>query len=291
MHVSQALLDGLLLGAVYGLMAAGLGLTWRATRTLNLDYGGLILLGSYAGYGLVRRLGIDPLLALPMAAAGVGILGWLLQRFILNRAVQADPLVRCLVTFGLLLLIIQATALAFGPSPRALLSRYTVSRFGSQTLSASLGQVVQCVAALGLLGGLAALLARTRWGHVIRATSLDEWVAFELGVDTGRVQALVGGLAGIVAGACGVLLVLTQPVSPGAGGFDMLAAFVACALLGPGDVLGALAGGLALGVTLSLVEAIAGSGWSDAAALALLLVVALIRRPLAPARPLTEAAA
>ena len=286
MHVSDALPNGLLIGCVYGLMAAGLGLGWKATRTLNLAYGGLVMLGSYVSFELARRLGVDPLVALPLSAMALGVLGWLLQRLLLNRLTQAQPLQRSLATFALLLILIQAAVLAFGGGTRALPGRYLAIVGGSL----SSGRLVQAGLALAALGALAALLGWTRWGQAIRATSLDEWVAFELGVDTARVQALVGGISGAVAGAAGGLLMLTEPLSPGNGGVDTLAAFVACALLGPGDVPGALAGGLALGLALTLIEATAGPGWSDLAAMALLLAVLLIRWPLVASRPVPEPA-
>jgi branched-chain amino acid transport system permease protein len=124
---AQILVNGILLGGLYGLMALGMGLVWGVLNIVNLAHGALIMLGGYAVYFLYTKAGIDPFLALPIAMAALFLFGYLLQRLLLNLIVRSAQLNKLLITFDLNVVLVYLAQLLFSADFRTINPPYAGS--------------------------------------------------------------------------------------------------------------------------------------------------------------------
>ncbi len=267
MWVAQVLINALVLGCLYACIAIGFSLGWGVLNVINLIHGSFIVLGAYLAWGLYQSLSISPWYVLFIAAPLFFILGYLLQRLLLNRVITAPVLVTLTLTFGLDLILNNAMIYFFKADYRKL------------TLSPLMGSIsLFDVVALALTGVLYLVLRRLRVGRAIVAVRLDRDAAVLMGVDVKSIYAIAFGLGAALAGCAGVLMALIFPISPLTSSTYLGKAFVVCVLGGLGSVSGALAGGL----LLALVEGVGATFLGPAHATTLsfaLLIVFLIARP------------
>src|SRR5581483_1320385 len=171
----SAIVHGILLGGVYALLASGLALMFGVTRIINLAHGSLALVGAYMSFLITEHLGISPYLSLAIVLPGALIVGYALQRTLLERSLRAGPLVPLLTTFGLLIVIGNLLQRFFSPDSQSLDPGVLGAR--SWTLTSSITISAFGVLVLGLavvvLGGLHVFLVRTRLGRELRATAED----------------------------------------------------------------------------------------------------------------------
>jgi branched-chain amino acid transport system permease protein len=249
--VTQAVVTGLLTGGVYGLVAMGLTLIFGVLDVVNFAHGAFLALALFVTYGLVQATGLHPYLALLIAVPVMFCLGWILQYAVLNRAMGRPLQNQLLITLGFSLLIENALLLFLGGDPR------TVKFPGNRGLPvlgavADLSRVLAFVAALVLGGVLYLLLRRTRIGTGIRAVAANRQGAALVGVDVRKIYALTFALGTACAGAAGTLVAPFTTIEPTAGQLFNITAFVVVVLGGMGNVLGALVGGLLIGLTEQL---------------------------------------
>lgn len=249
--VTQAVVTGLLTGGVYGLVAMGLTLIFGVLDVVNFAHGAFLALALFLTYGLVQTTGLHPYVALVIAVPVMFCLGWILQYAVLNRAMGRPLQNQLLITLGFSLLIENVLLLFLGGNPR------TVTFPGNRGLPvlgavADLSRVLAFVAALVLGGVLYLLLRRTRIGTGIRAVAANRQGAALVGVDVRRIYALTFALGTACAGAAGTLVAPFTTIEPTAGQLFNITAFVVVVLGGMGNVLGALAGGLLIGLTEQL---------------------------------------
>jgi branched-chain amino acid transport system permease protein len=276
----ETLINGVLLGALYGLLGLGLALVFGVMRVVNLAHGEFIVLAAYAGTMLAALApGVNPLLwLLPVAALAFGV-GYALQAALVNRTVRTgDPLTPLLLTFGLAVVLRNLMVEVFGTDPRAL-DGGAFTRAGVDFLGLRIGLFPLAVLALAaaMFAALQWLLARTEWGRIVRATSDNARIVRLMGVRPDRVYCTVMGLALSFAAVAGVLLALRSSFTPYSGVERLLIAFEVVILGGLGSFWGAFAGGIALGVAQLLGQKFD----SNAAALYahLLFFVVLVIRP------------
>ena len=276
----ETLINGVLLGALYGLLGLGLALVFGVMRVVNLAHGEFIVLAAYAGTMLAALApGVNPLLwLLPVAALAFGV-GYALQAALVNRTVRTgDPLTPLLLTFGLAVVLRNLMVEVFGTDPRAL-DGGAFTRAGVDVLGLRIGLFPLAVLALAaaMFAALQWLLARTEWGRIVRATSDNARIVRLMGVRPDRVYCTVMGLALSFAAVAGVLLALRSSFTPYSGVERLLIAFEVVILGGLGSFWGAFAGGIALGVAQLLGQKFD----SNAAALYahLLFFVVLVIRP------------
>jgi branched-chain amino acid transport system permease protein len=277
LHVLQAVVDGLLLGGVYAAVGMGFALVFGIMNVINLAHGALIMLGAYVTFFLSKLFGVDPFLTIPISMACVFVLGWLLQRYLINYVIRAPMFITFLMTFGLELLIVDLALNFFSADNRSVstvLSGAPV-RLGGLTLPVV--HFVTLGIALLLIILLALFLDRTRTGNAIRATSMDLDAARLVGIKISRIYALTYALGGAAAGAAGSLIILNYSMNPGGGEFYTLIGFVVCVLGGLGSISGALVGGLTFGVVQALTQAYIGLSFQNAIAFGLLVIILLIR--------------
>lgn len=276
----QLVILGLLAGGVYVAVGVGFGLVWGVLNIVNLAHGALVIVGGYITWQLFTGFGLDPFLTLPVDAAALFLLGYALQRGVINRIIRAPLLFTFLLTFGVNLVIVNILLLMFGSDFRSVTPTYSGQglEFGSVVIPyvrlTSLG------AAILLATGLAFVLNRTGIGLAIQAISSDRDAAQLVGIDLRHAYAVTYGLGAACAGVAGGLIAMIQAITPTAGEPYTLQAFVVVILGGLGRVSATVVGGLAFGLVEAFGQSIPGSGSVFANAIAFgLMVLVLVTRP------------
>jgi branched-chain amino acid transport system permease protein len=247
---TNAVVQGLLLGGLYALFSVGLSLMFGVMRFVNLAHGDFSVLAAYAAYVLVEHAGGTPLwtfaAVIPLAAA----VGFVLQRFILDRALAAGDLSPLLVTFGLSIVIQSALQQGFGANNLSLFLGPLSYQSWKITNTLYLGrlEVIVFVVAVALISGLQLFLARTQPGRLLRATADNPRAAALSGVNPRRVRALATAIALATVAIGGLFLAMRTSFTPTSGSNDLIFAFEAVIIGGLGSLWGTLLGGLILGV-------------------------------------------
>lgn len=254
MLYAQILVNGLLLGGLYACIAVGFSLVWGVLNVINLLHGSFVVLGAYLAFYAYTLGGIHPFLFVPVAALALFILGYGVQRIVINRVIAAPVLVTMTTTFGLALLLENLMLVAFKADFRKISLRPPLGTIDLSKTIPGLDIVVpvdrlaSMVFALLLVSLLYLLLRRTSVGRAIVAVRMDPYAAALMGVDTVKIFAFTFALGAALAGAAGALLSPIFPISPLAATTYLGKAFVICVLGGLGSVSGVLVGGLALGI-------------------------------------------
>ncbi len=277
MLAAQVLINALVLGCLYACIAIGFSLVWGVLNVINLIHGSFIVLGAYLAWGLYQSLHISPWYALIIAAPAFFVLGYVIQRVILNRVITAPVLVTLTLTFGLDLILNNAMIYYFKADYRKLTltpPMGSVSVFG---VVVPVDRLVATAAALALTGVLYLILRRLRVGRAIVAVRLDRDAAKLMGVDVNSIYAIAFGLGAALAGCAGVLMALIFPISPLTSTAYLGKAFVVCVLGGLGSVSGALAGGILLALIEGIGSTLIGPAHATTLSFALLIVFLIVR--------------
>lgn len=255
--IIDLLFQGATLGALYGLIGAGLALNFGILKVVNLAHGEFITLGAFIAVGLVAAQAALPLpLILAGSFLGCALIGVALQAAFVERAMQfRDPMVPMLVTFGLAVMIRNGLLETLGADLRGLdvggLAQARVTLGGQ---SFGLLPLITLGLALAGFAALAALIFHTRFGREVRAVSDRPEIAAMLGVRVKRIHLLVAGLSAGLAALAGVLLAMRASVSPFSGVSHLLIAFEVVVLGGIGRIRGALIAGMALGLVQVIAQ-------------------------------------
>jgi branched-chain amino acid transport system permease protein len=269
---------GILTGLVYGLMALGLSVIFGVVRIVNFAHGELMTVAMYAAALLFARFELDPFLAVLPVAAAFFVLGYALQAGLINRFITRPEHSQFMLLVAIGLIVVNALLMAFGPDARGVQVDYQLESF-------ELGDIVVDKARL-YAAGLAVLTALaliglfrfTRTGKAIRACADNHFAARVVGLNVKRLYAITFGLGAVCVAVAGCSLTLLFDVTPSVGPQYTLLAFVIVIVGGLGSMLGALVGGVLIGVS----EALAGLYISPSAKSMLsfgLLIVVLIVRP------------
>lgn len=277
MNWLDTIVQGILLGGLYALFAAGLSLVFGVMRLVNLAHGDLIVLAAYLILLLVSRLGIEPFLALVLAMPLMFGIGWVLQYTVLNRTVGDDILPPLLVTFGLSIVIQNGLLEGFTADSRR------IPLPGIETQSLAVGPVnVGVLPLLTLLSAILVILvlnliiARTQLGRAFRATSDDPVTAGLMGIRPRTIFAHATALAMVVVAIAAFYLGTRSNFDPSIGPARLIYAFEAVILGGLGSLWGTLAGGIVIGVAQTLGAAI-NPEWQILAGHLAFLAVLLVR--------------
>lgn len=250
--LAQQLVNGVLLGATYALFALGFTLMFGVLRVINLTYGFYFSAGAFMALGLTRQAGLGIWTALPVAAIGAGLLAVALDWLLLTRLrrARAPELASLMVTLGAVLALYSAGTAILGPDIRRLPPELVASAaFVLGSVRVTVAQLLILLATALMVAALLLLMRGTRLGLAIRAMAERPDAAGLMGIDTGRVAALVSFISGCLAGAGGVLIGLNfNAIQPYMGEDMMLRGFVVIIVGGLGDITGALIAGLLLGV-------------------------------------------
>jgi len=249
--LAEFLLNGLVLGALYVLMALGLSIIFGMVGVINFAHGALFTLGAYAAYQLQGALGFSG--ALVAAPVAVGLLGMLIEATLLRRLYLQDPLQGLLLTFGLAMVLEQGIRLVWGLSPKQFdvpAGFAGVVQLGTLTYSKYRSFILLTVVLL--IAGLALFLQKTPVGIIVRAGSRDPMMVRLLGISLTPVLTLVFGLGTAFAALAGVLSAPLAGVQPAMGVNVGTAAFVVVTIGGLGSLPGAIISGLLVGQVVSL---------------------------------------
>ncbi len=276
----QAIINGIMLGGFYAVMVLGFSVIWGVMGVINLAHGEFVMVGAYLTWYLQGIVGWDPFVAILAVAPIMFILGYLLQRLLINRVVERPVLISLLVTFGLGIIMANVTKNIFTADPRiteTVLSGFW--RFGNVTVPKTKSGIL--VAALIIMGGLYLFLDRTRLGKSIRAAAQNREAARIVGIEIKQVYAITFAICIALTGAAGSLVSPTQAVFPFMGAPLTLRAFAITAMSGLGSIPGALLGGIILGLVETLLATyIPGSGTNVGIVSSfILLVLVLVTRP------------
>jgi len=278
MQWANAIVQGVLIGGLYALFAAGLSLIFGVMRLVNIAHGDLIVLAAYLALVVTATLGLDPLTSLVVVVPAMAVIGYALQRLVLNRTLGDDLLPPLLVTFGLSVIIQNGLLELFSADSRKL----QAGAIEVQTMEIVSGiwigllPLLQFVVAVAIIGGLQLLFYRSAFGRAFRATSDDPSVAELMGLDTRRVFALAMALSLAVVAIAGVFLAVRANFDPAIGPARLIYGFEAVIIGGLGSLWGTLAGGIILGVAQAIGAQI-DPGWQVLAGHLVFLAILAVR--------------
>jgi branched-chain amino acid transport system permease protein len=273
----NAVVQGILLGGLYALFAAGLSLMFGVMRLVNLAHGDIAVVAAFGALLVVQGADVHPGVALLVIVPLAAVVGYLTQRGLLTRTVGPSPLPALLVTFGLAIVLQNLLLLGFSADQQRLPAGDLAQR------SVDLGPVTVgllpaliFLLAVAVLGGLSVFLARTSLGRVIRATRDDPGAVPLVGVDARHVYGIATAIAFASVAVAGIAFGTSTTFAPASGATLLIFAFEAVIIGGLGRLWGTLVGGIVLVVSQTAAAAIAGPAWQVLAGhLVFLLVLAL----------------
>jgi len=275
--LAQVVVNGILLGGLYAVMALGLALVWGVLNIVNLSHGALIMLGAYVTYFLFTGAHLDPFIALPITAVVLFVVGYVIERGILNYVIRGPMFNTLLITFGIEVVLTYLAQLAFSADFRAINPSYAGANFALAGVTIPLVQVVVFAVAIGLTIAMWLFLLHTRIGRGIRASAQNLVAARLYGVDPKRIYALTFGIGSALAGVTGGLYGTVSQINPYIGGPLTAKSFAIAIIGGLDNPLGVIVGGLVLGVVESLTALYFGSTYRDVASFGVLLLVLILR--------------
>jgi branched-chain amino acid transport system permease protein len=271
------LVAGLLTGCVYGLMALGLSVIFGVIRIINFAHGAMMVVAMYAVLVGNQKLGLDPLIVMPLSAAALFLIGYGLQRVVINRYITRPEHEQFLLLLAVSIILTSSTLIAFGPDARNVQVDYA---YDSYAVGRVLIDKVRALAALGAIAGAAALWAFfrfTRTGKSIRACADNHVGAEVVGLNVKRLYAMTFGIGAACVGASGALLLLLVDVQPYIADDYTLLAFIIVIIGGLGSMPGALLGGLLVGVSEAVSGFLIMPSLKSMFSFGLLIIVLLVR--------------
>ncbi len=250
--ILQAVSDGLLVGGVYGVIAVGLSLVFGVLGIVNFAQAEFMMLGMYAAWFAWRYLGLDPIVGSLLSFVSVFCLGVVVQRLLIQRVMKAPPVAQIFLTVGILIVLENGALLLFGPDFRSVKTDYQTQALKIGPLFVSVGYLVAFIAAVIVSVGLWFMMAKTWIGRAIRATAQNPVAAAMFGVDVRWIYAIAFGLGTGLSALGGGIILANTSVSSTSGSQYVVLMFTVVVLGGLGSVMGALAGGLIVGMIQSL---------------------------------------
>jgi branched-chain amino acid transport system permease protein len=272
----QTLVNGIILGTLYACLAVGFSLVWGVLNIVNMLHGSLIVLGSYVTFFAWHSYGISPLVALPVVALLLFVIGYALQFLMINRVIGAPVLTTLTLTFGLDLILYNFMTVYYTATPRRVTLDLGVVDIAGIVMPVD--RLLGMALALVLTALLYLVLRKSRIGRAIVAVRMDSAAAALMGIRVKRIYAITFGIGALMAGATGAIFAVIYPVTTNLTGTYLGKAFVVCVIGGLGSVPGALAGGVVLGV----IESFSGQFFGPQHALTVgfvLMLVLLVVKP------------
>ena len=272
-----SVLNGLTTGAVYALVALGLTLIYGVLHIINFAHGAALMVALYAVYLLKTQFGIDPYMALTIVVPGMFVFGYALQRGIINRAGHGKDENILLVTLGIAIVLENLALLVFKSDTRSIETGYTLSTVAIGPAIIALPKLLAFGGALAASALLLLILTRTDLGRAIRAVAKEKHGAKLMGIDVDHVYAMCFGIGLACVGAAACFLLPAYYVNPQVGAGFVAVAFTIVVLGGMGSFVGALVGGLLIGVVESLSGLFLGESLGQIGIFAVFIAVLLFR--------------
>ena len=278
-------------GGLYALIAVGFSLVWGVMHIVNISHGAFVVIGAYVAWQLNTALGLDPVLGLIVAATVLFIAGYALQRSLINLVVNAPIWMTLLLTFGLQLVLVNGLVLLYSGNFRSISTSYAAKGLALGDVRLPYGRLIGFALAVALTAALVAFMNRTKTGQAIKATGMDRSTARLMGINARHIYALTFAIAAALAGAAGTVVGVVGTFSPVSAGAFTLRSFVISVLGGLGNMWGALAGGLVLGVAEAWGGQYLSTTLVNAIAFGVLVVVLIVKPTGLLGRPFYEARA
>jgi branched-chain amino acid transport system permease protein len=272
-----SVLNGITTGAVYALIALGLTLIYGVLHIINFAHGASLMVALYGVYFLKEQLGIDPYLALPIMVPAMFTLGYILQRGVINQASHGKDENILLVTLGLSIILENLALLFFKSDTRNIETAYTLTTVNIGPAMIALPKIVAFAGALVVSAVLLAVMRYTDLGRAIRAVAKEKQGARLMGIDVDHVYAMCFGIGLACLGAAACFLLPAYYVNPLVGSGFVLVAFTIVVLGGMGSFVGALVGGLLIGVVESIGGLYLGESLGQVGIFAIFIAVLLLR--------------
>jgi branched-chain amino acid transport system permease protein len=275
--VGQGLLSGFLFGGVYSLMAVGLTLIFGVMRVVNFAHGDMMVWGMYLAWLLSTRSGIDPYVGFVVCAAALFLLGFAVQRALVDRIVDAPHEMQILLMLGVALVLENAALAVFGPDPARVRSPVSQATVWIGPIFVDLARLLTFGIAIALTGALWLFLARTDLGRTMRAAADNPYGARVIGADVRRVYAAAFGVGAACVGAAGALVSPILPFQPTSGLGLSVTSFNIVIIGGMGSLPGAFVGGILVSVAESMGAVFLSPSMKELVSFGLLIAILLFR--------------
>lgn len=276
--LGSAAINGLLIGGIYTLVASGLTLIYGVLHIINFAHGSLLMLAMFGVYYLLMKLGIDPYMSLLIMLPAMYLLGYLLYKLLIGRLSQGKDENILLITLGLSILIENLALMFFKGDTRTISVSYSDTMVELGSTLVSLPKIISFGAAMALCAALGLFIQRTDTGKAIRAVAKERVGARLVGIDVERIFAISFGIGLATLGAAACLLMPIFYVSPTTGHVFVMVAFTVVVLGGMGSFLGAVIGGLIVGLTESFGGLFLGESLGQIG-ISLIFILILLFRP------------
>jgi branched-chain amino acid transport system permease protein len=277
MQLIETLLNGLLVGGLYGVIGLGLSINFGTMRVVHLAHGDLIVLAAYFLVTILVPAGIPPLAAAAIVVPVLFVVGWTLQRFVVGRSLGRGVLPPLIVTFGISMVLQNVLLLGATADARTLHSSLASAGVQIGGLTVPVVRVLDFAVGLVCLGLLLLLLARTALGRALRATSDDSETARLMAIDPRTMYAAAAGIAAATGGVAGVLLAATSTFYPSTGSEMLLVAFEVVVVGGLGSLTGTFLGGILLAMAQLLGARLFGPSYALVAGHVVVLATLVFR--------------
>jgi branched-chain amino acid transport system permease protein len=271
-NLATPIVMGVLLGGLYAVIALGLSLVFGVVKEINIAHGDLVILGSYFGYVAMTVFGIDPILSLVVGMPILFGIGFVIQKYLLNRAFKISMDATLIIAFGLSLVLQNVYQLIWTPMARGLTTSYALKSFSAGPIHMPLVYLLDFLAAVVVMVFIHLFLKKTYLGRAIRAAAQDRKTAHLMGINTDRVYAYTFAISMALAAVAGVFLGLTFSFTPISGMSFLIIALGVVVLGGMGSIVGTFVGG----VTFGLAQTLGGYFFGVAAQMLVAYVMVLV---------------
>jgi len=276
--IGAAVINGILMGGIYTLVASGLTLIYGVLHIINFAHGSLLMVAMFGVFYLVTKLGVDPYLSLIVTMPAMFALGYVMYRYLIGKLSYGKDENILLITLGLSIVIENLALMFFSGDSRTISMSYSDKMFEVGPLLVGLPKVISFVAAMIMCALLGVFMSRTDTGRAIRAVAKERMGARLVGIDVDKVFAISFGLGMATLGAAASLLMPIFYVSPTTGHVFVMVAFTVVVLGGMGSFLGAVVGGLIVGLTESFGGLYLGESLGQIG-ISLIFILILLFRP------------
>lgn len=279
MDILQLLISGIANGCIYGLLALGFVLIYKASEAVNFAQGDMMMLGAFLGISFINasEANLPFLLGITLAAMVMGAFGYLLDRLVLRGIFGQPQFAMIILTIALGFLMRFAAGLFWGHNPISLETPFSGQMLSLGQLTIAYVDVIIIIATVALTSALFFFFAHTRLGIAMQASSQNQMAAYYMGIPVKRINGIVWALSGVVAAIAGVLFAAKGAVEPSVGLLFGIKAFAAAVIGGLGSLPGALAGGLLVGIIEPFASRYLPMGMGQIAPYVLMLMVLILR--------------
>jgi branched-chain amino acid transport system permease protein len=248
----QQIVNGLLIGFIYSLIAIGLTLIWGVMNIVNFAHGDFLMLGMFTSFWLYTLYGVDPLFSIPVCTALLFILGLLIYRFIVSKVMKGPMLAQLVVTFGISIFLANLAVFLWTPDFRLIEKPLLHGTWDIGDIKLSVPKFVSTIGSVIVSLFVFLFLKRTKTGKAILATEMDREAALLMGINTERINSISFALGSALVGIAGAFLSTYYYIYPQVGGTFGLIAFCVVALGGFGSIEGAFIAGIIVGLAQTL---------------------------------------